>query len=102
MAGQAYPYLAVTIHEVGEFRIGVERVKEIAIGPGMAGTLMVVLTLDECEDCPEAPTTRRFMVPPTGLTFEVGEPFDVPDAPPAPVLHVPPHVAEEQRIKRQK
>ena len=82
----AYPYIAAHISGVESFYVGQERVVEFGVGPGMPGTVLLIVKLDPCEDVPDALTERRFMVPPTLLAFEVGpgQEVDVPDAAPAP------------------
>jgi hypothetical protein len=77
----AFPYIAAHINGVESFRVGEERVKEFSVGPGQPGTILLIVSFEPCEECPDAPTERRFMVPPAMVAFEVGPPeeMDVPD-----------------------
>lgn len=72
-----YPYIAAHVNNVEDFVVGENRVKGFRIGQGQPGYLLLVVELEECDDCPDAPKERRFMVHPANVTFECGEPTEV-------------------------
>jgi hypothetical protein len=97
--GMVFSYIAAYLHGVDDFIVGAHRVKSLQVGPGQPGYLLVIISFDPCEDNPNAPTERRFMVSPVSCTFEVGEPteVDMPDEPTAPPQLVVPTTRLERR-----
>lgn len=94
--GMTFPFVSVTFDASGETYTvgeGTSRVvKEIRMGQGMPGFLLIVIVFEET-DCADCPKEMRFMAPPTGVLFEVGEPVEVqmPVEVSKPTLLVPNH-----------
>lgn len=93
--GNAYEFKAAHIPGLLDFVVGEERVKRVSLGnnPNLRGLVMLIVEFEPCPDGGDCPTERRFIVAPTTLVIEVGEPkhIEVPDVetPTPPKLIVP-------------
>lgn len=77
---QALPFIAAHIPGLGLWRLGIDGVKQIAINPGMPGFLLLEITEGKIAPDDSAPDTlRRFQVSPAQITFECGDPVEVPE-----------------------